>query len=106
MNKARLRRLVIARISEVENGRREMSLLKMKSPDVAVIIRRTNMGTVFGATSGTSVFGSTSTTEDALAGIDLLGKRILVTGVSAGSELRRRARLQHMVRRSSARHGI
>jgi len=42
------------------------------------------MGTVLGATSGTSVFGRTSTTEDVLAGIDLQGKRILVTGVSAG----------------------
>jgi NAD(P)-dependent dehydrogenase (short-subunit alcohol dehydrogenase family) len=30
------------------------------------------------------VFGPTSTTEDVLAGIDLQGKRILVTGVSAG----------------------
>jgi len=30
------------------------------------------------------VFGATSTTEDVLAGIDLRGKRILVTGVSAG----------------------
>ena len=29
-------------------------------------------------------FGATSTTEDVLAGIDLKGKRILVTGVSAG----------------------
>src|SRR5579863_8461024 len=29
-------------------------------------------------------FGSTSTTEDVLSGIDLHGKRILVTGVSAG----------------------
>jgi NAD(P)-dependent dehydrogenase (short-subunit alcohol dehydrogenase family) len=44
----------------------------------------TNMGTVFEATSGTRVFGPTSTTEDVLAGIDLQGKRILVTGVSAG----------------------
>src|SRR6202049_679908 len=42
------------------------------------------MGTVLGATSGTSVFGPTSTTEDVLAGIDLQGKGILVTGVSAG----------------------
>ena len=42
------------------------------------------MGTIFGATSGTRVFGATSTTEDVLAGIDLQGKRILVTGVSAG----------------------
>src|SRR5579859_6581339 len=29
-------------------------------------------------------FGSTSTTEDVLSGIDLHGKQILVTGVSAG----------------------
>jgi NAD(P)-dependent dehydrogenase (short-subunit alcohol dehydrogenase family) len=42
------------------------------------------MGTVFEATSGTGVFGPTSTTDDVLAGIDLQGKRILVTGVSAG----------------------
>jgi short chain dehydrogenase len=42
------------------------------------------MGTVFGARSGTRVFGPTSTTEDVLAGINLQGKRILVTGVSAG----------------------
>ena len=32
----------------------------------------------------TKTFGATSTTEDVLAGIDLRGKRILVTGVSAG----------------------
>ena len=32
----------------------------------------------------TSGFGATSTTEDVLSGIDLHGKRILVTGVSAG----------------------
>jgi NAD(P)-dependent dehydrogenase (short-subunit alcohol dehydrogenase family) len=42
------------------------------------------MGTVLGATPGTRVFGPTSTTKDVLAGIDLQGKRILVTGVSAG----------------------
>ena len=42
------------------------------------------MGTVLGATSGTTVFGPTSTTDDVLAGIELQGKRILVTGVSAG----------------------
>src|ERR1700721_655079 len=29
-------------------------------------------------------FGATSTTDDVLAGIDLSGKRVLVTGVSAG----------------------
>ena len=32
----------------------------------------------------TNVFGETSTTEDVLSGINLHGKRILVTGVSAG----------------------
>jgi NAD(P)-dependent dehydrogenase (short-subunit alcohol dehydrogenase family) len=32
----------------------------------------------------TKTFGATTTTEDVLAGIDLRGKRILVTGVSAG----------------------
>ena len=32
----------------------------------------------------TNGFGATSTTEDVLSGIDLRGKRILVTGVSAG----------------------
>jgi NAD(P)-dependent dehydrogenase (short-subunit alcohol dehydrogenase family) len=32
----------------------------------------------------TNTFGATSTTEDVLAGINLTGKRILVTGVSAG----------------------
>jgi NAD(P)-dependent dehydrogenase (short-subunit alcohol dehydrogenase family) len=32
----------------------------------------------------TNIFGATSTTEDVLSGIDLRGKRTLVTGVSAG----------------------
>ena len=32
----------------------------------------------------TNKFGATSTTEDVLSGIDLSGKRVLVTGVSAG----------------------
>jgi NAD(P)-dependent dehydrogenase (short-subunit alcohol dehydrogenase family) len=32
----------------------------------------------------TTTFGATSTTDEVLAGIDLAGKRILVTGVSAG----------------------
>ena len=32
----------------------------------------------------TSAFGATSTTEDVLSGVNLRGKRILVTGVSAG----------------------
>jgi len=32
----------------------------------------------------TNSFGATSTTDDVLAGIDLKGKRALVTGVSAG----------------------
>ena len=32
----------------------------------------------------TAVFGATSTTDDVLAGVNLSGKRVLVTGVSAG----------------------
>jgi len=36
------------------------------------------------ASTMTNIFGATSTTEDVLSGIDLRGKRILVTGVSAG----------------------
>jgi len=35
-------------------------------------------------TLSTNVFGATSSTDDVLSGIDLRGKRILVTGVSAG----------------------
>ncbi len=35
-------------------------------------------------TSTTERFGAASTTDDVLAGVDLAGKRILVTGVSAG----------------------
>lgn len=34
--------------------------------------------------ASTTVFGATSTTEDVLSGVNLRGKRILVTGVSAG----------------------
>ena len=36
------------------------------------------------AATSTVQLGATSTTEDVLSGIDLRGKRILVTGVSAG----------------------
>ena len=32
----------------------------------------------------TRVFGATSTTDEVLEGVDLQGKRVLVTGVSAG----------------------
>lgn len=32
----------------------------------------------------TQLFGATSTTEDVLSGISLAGKRVLITGVSAG----------------------
>jgi hypothetical protein len=32
----------------------------------------------------TQVWGATSTTDEVLSGIDLHGKRVLVTGVSAG----------------------
>ena len=44
------------------------------------------------------VFGATSTTDDVLSGIDLHGKRILVTGVSAGMALRRRGLLRPTAR--------
>jgi hypothetical protein len=36
------------------------------------------------ASTMTTIVGATSTTEDVLSRIDLRGKRILVTGVSAG----------------------
>jgi NAD(P)-dependent dehydrogenase (short-subunit alcohol dehydrogenase family) len=36
------------------------------------------------ASTMTNIFAATSTTEDVLSGIDLRGKRILITGVSAG----------------------
>ena len=36
------------------------------------------------ASTMANIFGATSTTEDVLSGIDLRGKRILITGVSAG----------------------
>ena len=36
------------------------------------------------ASAVTKILGATSTTEEVLSGIDLRGKRILVTGVSAG----------------------
>jgi NAD(P)-dependent dehydrogenase (short-subunit alcohol dehydrogenase family) len=42
-----------------------------------------SMADVFGATS-TTVFSAESTTEDVLSCVNLTGKRILVTGVSAG----------------------
>jgi hypothetical protein len=41
-------------------------------------------------------FGAKSTTNDVLAGIDLKGKRILVTGASAVSVWRRLARSWRM----------
>jgi NAD(P)-dependent dehydrogenase (short-subunit alcohol dehydrogenase family) len=44
------------------------------------LIRRWKMTNILEATS----FGATSTTDDVLAGVNLKGKRILVTGVSAG----------------------
>src|SRR5947199_9876354 len=34
--------------------------------------------------SGSKLFGAQSTTDDVLEGVDLSGKRVLVTGVSAG----------------------
>ena len=35
-------------------------------------------------TTATRTFGATSTTDEVLEGVDLSGKRVLVTGVSAG----------------------
>jgi NAD(P)-dependent dehydrogenase (short-subunit alcohol dehydrogenase family) len=43
-----------------------------------------HMSNASGASSTTPVFGATSTTGEVLSGIKLQGKRILVTGVSAG----------------------
>jgi len=51
-------------------------------------------------------FGATSTTEDVLAGTDLRGRRILVTGVSAESVLRPPERLLRAARRLLAPHAI
>jgi NAD(P)-dependent dehydrogenase (short-subunit alcohol dehydrogenase family) len=48
-----------------------------------MITKGENMTTLSAATKS-KTFGATSTTEDVLAGIDLHGKRFLVTGVSAG----------------------
>jgi hypothetical protein len=45
-----------------------------------VSTRRKGMTKILETTS----FGATSTTEDVLSGANLKGKRILVTGVSAG----------------------
>jgi NAD(P)-dependent dehydrogenase (short-subunit alcohol dehydrogenase family) len=42
------------------------------------------MANLTGTTKTTHAFGAESTTEDVLQGIDLRGKRIFVTGVSAG----------------------
>jgi NAD(P)-dependent dehydrogenase (short-subunit alcohol dehydrogenase family) len=42
------------------------------------------MATVFGTISPSKTFGKTSTTEEVLSGVNLKGKRFLVTGVSAG----------------------
>ena len=47
----------------------------------------------------TKVWGATSTADEVLSGIDLHGKRILVTGVSAASALRRRGLLRPTARR-------
>src|ERR1700688_1627172 len=65
-------------------GSADAPLARSPTHDRIIVIRRKDMGTVFGAKSGTSAFGPTSTTEDVLAGVNLQGKRILVTGVSAG----------------------
>jgi len=50
-------------------------------------------------------FGETSTTDEVLSGVNLKGKRVLVTGVSAGLGVET-ARSPRMALKSSARHGI
>ena len=49
-------------------------------------------------------FGATSTTEDVLSGVKLHGKRILVTGVSAGLGVET-ARVSGCARRARSRYG-
>jgi hypothetical protein len=58
------------------------------------------------AITATKAFGATSTTGEVLEGVNLAGKRVLVTGVSAGPASRRPARSRLMAQRSSARRGI
>ena len=48
----------------------------------------------------TRPFGAESTTDEVLNGVNLTGKRVLVTGVSAGSAWRRPARSPPMARMS------
>jgi hypothetical protein len=50
-----------------------------------------------------NAFGAESTADDVLQGIDLSGKKVLATGVSAVSELRRRDLSSLMVPQSSVR---
>jgi short-subunit dehydrogenase len=52
------------------------------------------------------VFGATSTTEDVLSGVNLHGKRILVTGVSAGIGVETARSLAAPALRLWARRGI
>jgi hypothetical protein len=51
-------------------------------------------------------FGFESTTDEVLDGVDLSGKRVLITGVSAGLALKRLARSSRMAEPSSAPHAI
>lgn len=53
----------------------------------------------------TAMFGAASTTEDVLSGVELQGKRILVTGVSAGLGVET-ARSLRMARQWSAQREI
>jgi hypothetical protein len=63
------------------------------------------MANNLGATS-TVQLGATSTAEDVLSGINLRGRRILVTGVSAGLGLETARALAAHGGRSWVRHGI
>jgi hypothetical protein len=52
------------------------------------------------------VFGATSTTDDVLSGVNLKGKRILVTGVSAGLGVETTRSLAAHGAQVIGRHGI
>ena len=52
------------------------------------------------------VFGATSTTEEVLSSVNLHGKRILVTGVSAGIGVELRGLLLRTALKFWARRGI
>src|SRR6266403_2024509 len=87
--KERLRSLVIARISEVENGRREMSMLKMKSSTVrflaqTILLLFWSAMTLWASepkssSHGTNIFAPASTPAKSIA--DLSVFVLVITGI-------------------------